>query len=296
MSVCGGTSSIGALVLSHPEAVNPPGSSQLRFSLAYAGLGLAALTAALITLATYHYIRRANRALPRASRLPALERLLRTTAETNALTFVVVLANVAVLAASVGFWLAAINEMVPVVYTISLLVSVLSRTHGREGGTGVGVGVRGSEEERAVAARQRVRDAAWVPNSPAERRESLFTLVGLASKGSKTEEATADQPTTPASPLTHIPLIKPGAPHAVSIALSALRPAAQPAACAKKTGTLTTADVLWHAGRSARRVVASVADCPCPRTPPLLLRCRALSRGAKARGAVRLPQRPEAGC
>ena len=71
------------------------------------------------------------------------------TAETNALTFVVVVANVAILAGASIFWVVPVNEAIPAVYILSLLVSMLSRTHAGERRMGRGSdatgGMDGSE-------------------------------------------------------------------------------------------------------------------------------------------------------
>ncbi len=175
-TACGGLSSTYALATHHSHATGV--RSQRGAALAYAGLGLAALADAVITLSTYHYIRRANRALSRQARLTALERLLRVTAETNALTFAAVVANLAVLAGTRGMWHVAFNEAVPALYTVSLLVSLTNRAHAGEGSRGHELAEL-SDEARTELERQRVRDAPWSPHVHQAHSsvDSALTLV-----------------------------------------------------------------------------------------------------------------------
>lgn len=177
-------------VIDHgPSLPNP---AQYHYAVAYTGLGLDAICDALITVSTYYYVRRANRDLDKDARQPALERFLRVTAETNALTFVVVLANVAVLALVEGFWMAMLNEPVPVIYTISMLATLLSRSRAseatRERGTGKGSEAASERAARAKArekAREKARDVAWTPQKSAGSSLSGHMTVTVMTKGSE---------------------------------------------------------------------------------------------------------------
>ena len=79
-----------SLVVHKPKV----GSHQdyLVYQIYYACLATAALADAAITAATYYYIRKANSTLAPSQHLPAVERFGRTAAETNGVTYGLVVA------------------------------------------------------------------------------------------------------------------------------------------------------------------------------------------------------------
>lgn len=162
-TVAGETSAALSLIVTNPNPRSAPHSSYPTYQIYYARLATAALADALITLATYYYIHRATHAHPPtpAAPLPALSRCLTTMAETNALTFVLVVATAVVMAASKGFWANAVGEAIPGAYIVSLMVSLLSRSHVGEEGRASLAGEM-SEGARVEVEQRRVRDAAWV--------------------------------------------------------------------------------------------------------------------------------------
>ena len=187
---------LAAFATNHPTDAH---AYQRLLALAYAGLVLGALADAVITLATYYYIRRANRNLAPAARLPALERFLRVTAETNALTFTLVMANLVLLAGPRTYWTAAVNEAIPATYTISLLASLLSRGNakkdtGSEGVTEVRGGLNLADGLPVTARR--------LEPGPDGRRDSALTLVRAGSTGDKDVERAEDKVVVPVCSLT----------------------------------------------------------------------------------------------
>ncbi len=188
-AACGEASSLNALAEPRPD----PRLHQ-NYLFAYLGGAFACLADAVITLSTYHYIRKANRDLPSSARLPALERLLVTTAETNALTLAVVAATLAVLAGTRGYWVVAVSEGVPGVYVASLLVTLLSREGGGEAAARPAAELAEvSEEVREARAREQAQDAAWVPYKAAPGNNSAHTLVNMLAIGARPGGGSADK-------------------------------------------------------------------------------------------------------